>query len=354
MRVGVLTTSYPREADDPAGAFVAGFTRWLSARAEVEVLCADAARPLFYRGGAPQALRRGRWGEALSFSGRLLATAAARARGWDALVSHWLVPSGAVGRLVAGRRPHLAIAHGSDVRLLLKLPGGRALVRHIAAVADLVYVASHLQIEGAPGRVVPMGVEVAAWRGGEREATRLAYGAGDFVALFMGRLIAQKGVDRAIDALPDGFELWVAGEGPERTKLEARARGKAVRFLGEERGVAKRNLLAAADALLVPSLEDGAPTVILEALAAGLPIVASPVGGIPALVGDAGLFGLGELSRLRDDRSLRARLAGNARAQAGAHDWSVVGPQLAASLGLSDGSDDHGRLPNEAMDVTRL
>ena len=60
------------------------------------------------------------------------------------------------------------------------------------------------------------------------------------------------------------------------------------------------------------------------------------------------------LARLRDDGSLRARLSDNARAAAGAHDWSVVGPQLAASLGLSDGNLDRGHAAAQAMDVTRL
>ncbi len=46
MRVGVLTTSYPRDAEDAAGAFVAGFSRWLAANVgDVDVVCADAARP---------------------------------------------------------------------------------------------------------------------------------------------------------------------------------------------------------------------------------------------------------------------------------------------------------------------
>jgi hypothetical protein len=46
VRVGVLTTSYPRHDDDAAGAFVAGFTRWLARHVgDVDVLCADAARP---------------------------------------------------------------------------------------------------------------------------------------------------------------------------------------------------------------------------------------------------------------------------------------------------------------------
>ncbi|HEX4457510.1 MAG TPA: hypothetical protein VIA18_06050, partial [Polyangia bacterium] len=96
MRLGVLTTSYPRHDGDSAGAFVAGFCRWLAARVgDVDVLCADGARPLFADGGAPSGLARGRWPEALAFSTRLTLQALRRVGEWDALVSHWLVPSGA-------------------------------------------------------------------------------------------------------------------------------------------------------------------------------------------------------------------------------------------------------------------
>lgn len=343
MRVGVLTTSYPRDDDDAAGAFVAGFTRWLAARAEVEVLCADGARPLFYRGGAPLALAEGRWGEALGFTARLAAAARSRAGRWDAVVSHWLVPSGLVARLTCGKMPHLAVAHGSDVRLLSRLPGGRRLVRHIAAAADLVYVASHLRVEGAPGRVVPMGVEVAAFRGGDREGTRRALGLRDFTLLFMGRLIHEKGVDRAIDALPDGAELLVAGAGPLRSELEARARGKRVRFLGEVRN--RRDLLAAADVLVAPSREaDAAPTVIMEGLAAGLPIA----GARAELTGDAGLE-LAALARLRDDAEWWRELSARARARADDYDWSAIGPRLALNLGLPPPSALH-----KEVRVTRM
>jgi hypothetical protein len=162
VRVGVLTTSYPRDAGDAAGAFVAGFSRWLAANVgDVDVVCADDARPLFYRGGAPEALKSSEsWAEAASFSAHLLMEAKRRARGWDAVVSHWLVPSGAVAD-ACGPARHLAIAHGSDVRLLASLPGGRALVRRLARRADLVYVAEALRVDGAPGRVVPMAIDVA-------------------------------------------------------------------------------------------------------------------------------------------------------------------------------------------------
>lgn len=336
MRVGVLTTSYPRDADDAAGAFVAGFSRWLAANVgDVDVVCADAARPLFYRGGAPEALKaRGRWAEAAAFSAHLLIEAKRRARGWDAVVSHWLVPSGAIGD-ACGRAAHLAIAHGSDVRLLSSLPGGRALVRRLSRRADLVYVADALRVDGAPGRVVPMAIDVqpiaAATTPEARHAARARLGLDGFVVAFVGRLIHDKGADRAIDALPDGATLAIAGDGPERTSLERRAAGKRVRFFGHLSGDDKLALFAAADALVIPSRIDGAPTVALEALAAGLPIVATRAGGLPELLDDSvALFDdlSAALARLRDDVELRATMSRACRARAPRHDWSTVAPKL--------------------------
>ncbi len=352
MRIGVLTTSYPRDDDDPAGGFVAGFARWLAATgAEVEVIAADARRPLFYRGGAPAALRGRGWLGAAAFSSTLLRTAAARAARWDAIVSHWLVPSAAVGATLARGRPHLAIAHGSDVRLLARLPGGRALVRALSRRADLVYVADALRVDGAPGRVVPMGIDVAALAGGEREPERTRLGLDGVTALYLGRLSREKGTDRAIDQLPDGVTLLIAGAGPERAALEVQARGRSVRFLGEVRGAAKRDLLAAADLLIVPSRSEGAPTVIFEAMAAGLPIVATRAGGIAEQVrdGDNAILcepaGLGDaVRRLRDDPVLRARLAAGARADGARHDWRIVGPTLYGDLLHAPAASAPGRL----------
>jgi len=335
VRIGVLTTSYPRDADDAAGAFVGGFSRWLAANVgDVEVVCADAGRPLFYRGGAPEALKsRRRWAEAAGFSAHLLIEAIRRARGWDAVVSHWLVPAGAVADACGA--PHLAIAHGSDVRLLSSLPGGRALVRRLARRADLVYVADALRVDGAPGRVVPMAIDVApiaaATTAKARMAARARLDLDGFVVAFVGRLIHDKGADRAIDALPDGATLLVAGDGPERAALAERAAGKRVRFFGHLAGADKLAIFAAADALAIPSRIDGAPTVALEALAAGLPIVATRAGGLPEILDDAvALFDdlSGALARLRDDAELRATMSRACRARAPLHDWSTVAPRL--------------------------
>ena len=82
--------------------------------------------------------------------------------------------------------------------------------------------------------------------------------------------------------------LAIAGEGPLRGELTASAAplGAAVRFLGHRADVPA--LLAAADVFVLPSVWEGQPLILQEALRAGRPIVATRVGGIPDLTGEDG------------------------------------------------------------------
>jgi glycosyltransferase involved in cell wall biosynthesis len=109
-----------------------------------------------------------------------------------------------------------------------------------------------------------------------------------------GRLTAQKGFGVLIDAAArwQGRDpapvLAIAGEGPLASELgaQARAAGVPVRFLGRRGDVPA--LMAAADMVVVPSLWEGQPLVLQEAMRAGRPVVASRVGGIPDLTGEDG------------------------------------------------------------------
>jgi hypothetical protein len=172
MRIGLVTTSYPRSATDPAGSFVGAHAHALRALGhDVEVIAAGEPlgdgivripSTLFERGGAPDALERAPLalvGPAVSFSARLAAHVALRARRWDAIVAHWLVPS-AIAALTA-LAPMLSIAHGGDVHTLrrarLLAPVLYALYRRRA---QLVFVSEELR--GIAMAEVP---SLAAWLG---------------------------------------------------------------------------------------------------------------------------------------------------------------------------------------------
>jgi glycosyltransferase involved in cell wall biosynthesis len=131
-----------------------------------------------------------------------------------------------------------------------------------------------------------------------RREVRRRLGAEDrFILLTTAYLIAAKGVDtavRALAALPDSVTLWVVGDGPESTALEALSGELGVRdrvrFLGLQSQV--EPFMQAADAFVCPSLwEEAAGLVNIEAQACGLPVLASRVGGIPEYVSD-GFSGL--------------------------------------------------------------
>ncbi len=114
--------------------------------------------------------------------------------------------------------------------------------------------------------------------------------------LLVGRLRIRKGVEvllEALRALRDRqleIRLLIAGDGEHRAALERRAAelelGAAVRFLGRCDASRVRGLLRGARALFVPSIYEGMPLVVLEAMEAGVPVIASAVSGIPEVVED--------------------------------------------------------------------
>ena len=134
---------------------------------------------------------------------------------------------------------------------------------------------------------------------------------GKFVIIFVGKLIKWKGVDVAIRAmlqLPDSATLLVVGDGPVEPELRALATslklGDRVRFVGNQRNV--EPYMQAADCFICPSLWGEAVGLVnIEALASGLPVVASRVGGIPEFIDDK-VTGL--LFNAGDDAGLADRL----------------------------------------------
>lgn len=140
-------------------------------------------------------------------------------------------------------------------------------------------------------------------------------GEGEF-ALVSGRLTEEKGIDTAIAAArAAGVPLVVAGQGPDEGRLRALAAGADVRFVGWASPAALAELRARAGTVLIPSRwEEPCPYAAVDALAAGLPVLASRSGGLPELVGSEGLLAPGDLPRwsealraLWDDPAVRAR-----------------------------------------------
>lgn len=174
--------------------------------------------------------------------------------------------------------------------------------------------------------------------------------------LFLGRLWRDKGVYDLLDALAElkkaglGFELVCAGDGDlEEVRQKARKLGigDQVSLPGWVDGAAKAALLQEASVFVLPSYFEGLPMGLLEAMAHGIPVVASSVGGIPDAVGtqagilvkagDIGALAAALATLLRDD-ALQARMgaAGRSRVAAEFETTKVLGKigALYADLGL--------------------
>lgn len=116
--------------------------------------------------------------------------------------------------------------------------------------------------------------------------------------LFVGRLVRGKGLHVLLEALTDArltaVSLTVVGDGPERQSLERQASDlgllSRVRFVGPLGAVELREVMDRSALLVVPSTDtEGFPMVVLEALARGLGVIASDMGGLPEAVGSSGL-----------------------------------------------------------------
>lgn len=272
--------------------------------------------------------------------------------------------------LRAGMRAALALRGGGRrVPLVVTWHGGapepagalgrlsRLLERRVARAAAVVLGASSDQVDlarrrgardarlAAPAVALAPAGEPAA----EAGKTRAELGAVERpLVIAVGSLVARRGYSllldaarawRVLDPLP---LLVIAGEGPLRAELARRieAEGLPVRLLGRRRDADR--LLAAADVAVLPSRWEGRSLLAQEALRAGVALVATEVGGVPELVGDAAVlvpYGdpgalAGAVAGLLDDPDRRAALALAGRAQAAT--WPSEDDTVAQVLSVYD------------------
>jgi glycosyltransferase involved in cell wall biosynthesis len=176
--------------------------------------------------------------------------------------------------------------------------------------------------------VIPNGVDVSRWRASHKlDANPLGLAEGRRGILFVGRLDKQKGLDRFIRELPAIFhslpehDLILVGDGPQRGALQRLAHqlglDSRVHLLGWQPDAAP--FIAAAEILVSPSRWEGMPNVVLEAMAAGKPVVATQAEGTVELLGIAALE---QTAAVGDWPSFRQRLIEIGK-----------NPQLATELG---------------------
>jgi glycosyltransferase involved in cell wall biosynthesis len=223
---------------------------------------------------------------------------------FDLIDAHYFYPDGVAAMWLAEEfgRPFTVTGRGTDLNLIPQYQAPRRMIQQVGErAAHMITVAGALKtylrdMGVADERVTVLrnGVDLAFFHPAEdRDALRDRLGfAGRSVLLSVGHLIERKGHHLAIEAmrdLPDKM-LVIAGDGHEETALRADVErwglGDRVVFAGRLGQEALREHYQAADALVLASSREGWANVLLESMACGTPVVATPVDGTPEVVAD--------------------------------------------------------------------
>ncbi|MDQ6929632.1 MAG: glycosyltransferase [Candidatus Eremiobacteraeota bacterium] len=197
--------------------------------------------------------------------------------------------------------------------------------RAAAAVCHTQQAVDVLRARGYEKRtfLMPFSTDVAPLSQEERDAVRNAHGMTHRTAGYVGRLVPEKGVDVFIRSIAEASDLHgvIIGNGPEREALENLAAdlklGERLRFLGTQPPDHAIRLLGALDVLALPSRTranwaEQFGRVLIEAMASGVPVVATASGAIAEVVGDGGIL----VPESRDDLFSRALLEATEPARA--------------------------------------
>ncbi len=324
LRIVVVTSQFPIAGDLNRGRPLLQTIRALSALAEVRVVAPIAvypgwARPRTYVFRPPAALEvdagcpvvQATYGAfpvlSRAFngwaSGRAVLPHAAR---WkpDVMLAYWLYPD-AFGAMFAARRlgvPLVAGARGSDLRVRdalsrrLTRPVLRFATRLLTVSEDLARIATtEYGAARARIRVIPNGCDAAVFRRRPRAAARSALQVPQDaeLVLYVGRLVAEKGLRELLAAAAmlrsrrPRSRVVLVGDGPMRSELEAavaKLPAGAVQLCGALAPPLVADWMSASDLVTLPSYSEGHPNVLVEALACGRAVVATPVGGVLEIV----------------------------------------------------------------------
>ncbi len=222
----------------------------------------------------------------------------------EVIHSHWIIPSGFIGAFFKKflKIKHITTAHAIDVYTMEKLPFKKILTKFIYNNSDYIVCVSSIlkekilkiledekKLKKEKIFIKPMGMKIPVIK--ERKSERES-----FNILFLGRFVEKKGIKYLVYALKEIVTLYgninlnIGGSGPLEKELKNLVKElnleNFVNFLGWVKREKVPEILRESDVLVVPSIiteegdTEGLPTVILEAMGAGVPVIASDVGGI--------------------------------------------------------------------------
>jgi teichuronic acid biosynthesis glycosyltransferase TuaC len=220
---------------------------------------------------------------------------------FDVIDAHYLYPDGVAAAWLGQRfaLPVVMTARGTDVSLIPRFARPRRMIRQAIESAAAV-IAVSAALKEALVEIGASAAKITVLRNGadtllfqpppDRPAGRAAAGFTRPTLISVGLLIERKGHHRTIEAmvgLPD-FDLVIVGEGPEHDRLNALISrlglSGRVRLLGARPHAELPSLYGAADASVLSSSREGWANVLLESMACGTPVVASPIWGNPEVV----------------------------------------------------------------------
>ncbi len=265
------------------------------------------------------------------------------------------VSSGLAGYLAKEfiKKPYVVCGQGSDVYLpwAFKSIISKLVLRGANAIIALT---EHMKKEmqkmcDRDMFVIPNGVDLSRFNGLSRVDIRTQLGiCNEKVILFVGRLSPIKGLKYLLAAMKiiadrdRNVKLFLVGDGEEREYLKELVRNlnikQHVTFIGKVPNEKVPEYMVASDIFVLPSLSEGFPVVTLEAMAAGLPIVASRVGGLPEIIksGENGFLVepknpkeiADKLWLLLEDEELRTKMRSNNKEMAKDYSWEKVSENL--------------------------
>lgn len=213
---------------------------------------------------------------------------------------HYVYPDGVAALRIGAELgvPCVVTARGTDVNVLAAMPRVAAQIRRTAGSAHaLLAVSEPLRrrfaavagVRDEQVRLVRNGVDLDRFRPGDPAAARreLGLSTGGRLVVGVGQLLRTKGFQdmaAALHRLPDDVRLALVGEGPDRDLIARQAPAGRLSLLGSRLPAEVALAYQAADVVVLPSVREGWPNVVIEALASGVPVVATAVGGIPDIL----------------------------------------------------------------------